>query len=239
MSMTPLKHVWIVEDDFRVAKIHADYVHTIKGFSVTENLRTGQETIDKLKITSHLPAIVLTDLYIPDVEGSSLIAHIRHLYPSIKIIVISAATEIKLVKEVIDLGILDYLIKPFEQQRLQQAFNKYLQEFSVFQKSTNVTQNDLDALLYHESTTKLEPEDTFVKGIDLRTLQAVRSIFEESKTQELTASQLSELIGSSRSTARRYLEYLVSEQFLQTKLLYGSVGRPERKYVYRETYEQN
>ncbi|KOS63197.1 response regulator [Lysinibacillus agricola] len=237
--MTTLKSVWIIEDDFRVAKIHADYVHDIDGFIVTENLRSGKETIEKLKMTSSLPEIILTDLYIPDVEGSSLASHIRHLYPSIKIIVISAATEISLIRDVLDLGILDYLIKPFEQQRLQRAFQKYLQEFRLFNNSTNVTQNDLDSIFYSESNNKLVYEDTFVKGIDLHTLQIVKSIFEDLKTQELTASQLSELIGSSRSTARRYLEYLVGEQFLQTKLIYGTVGRPERKYVYHGTYEQN
>ncbi|MFJ3390295.1 response regulator [Lysinibacillus sp. NPDC086135] len=237
--MTISKSVWIIEDDFRVAKIHADYVHNIKGFIVTENLRTGKETIEKLKTTSSLPEIVLTDLYIPDVEGSSLVSHIRHLYPSIKIIVISAATEISLIKDILDLGISDYLIKPFEEQRLQRAFQKYLQEHHLFQNSKNVTQKDLDSLFYRESSTKIIDEETFVKGIDLHTLQIVKSIFEDLKTQELTASQLSELIGSSRSTARRYLEYLVGEQFLQTKLIYGTVGRPERKYVYRGTYEQN
>ncbi|MFJ7981055.1 response regulator [Lysinibacillus xylanilyticus] len=237
--MTTSKNVWIIEDDFRVAKIHADYVHNIKGFIVTENLRTGKETIEKLKTTSSLPEIILTDLYIPDVEGSSLVSHIRHLYPSIKIIVISAATEISLIKDILDLGILDYLIKPFEEQRLQRAFQKYLQELHLFQNSKNVTQNDLDSLFYSESNNKIVDEETFVKGIDLHTLQIVKSIFEDLKTQELTASQLSELIGSSRSTARRYLEYLVGEQFLQTKLIYGTVGRPERKYVYHGTYEQN
>ncbi|MFJ7915145.1 MULTISPECIES: response regulator [unclassified Lysinibacillus] len=237
--MTISKSVWIIEDDFRVAKIHADYVHNIKGFIVTENLRTGKETIEKLKTPSSLPEIVLTDLYIPDVEGSSLVSHIRHLYPSIKIIVISAATEISLIKDILDLGISDYLIKPFEEQRLQRAFQKYLQEHHLFQNSKNVTQKDLDSLFYRESSTKIIDEETFVKGIDLHTLQIVKSIFEGLKTQELTASQLSELIGSSRSTARRYLEYLVGEQFLQTKLIYGTVGRPERKYVYRGTYEQN
>lgn len=237
--MTISKSVWIIEDDFRVAKIHADYVHNIKGFIVTENLRTGKETIEKLKTTSSLPEIVLTDLYIPDVEGSSLVSHIRHLYPSIKIIVISAATEISLIKDILDLGISDYLIKPFEEQRLQRAFQKYLQEHHLFQNSKNVTQKDLDSLFYRESSNKIIDEETFVKGIDLHTLQIVKSIFEDLKTQELTASQLSDLIGSSRSTARRYLEYLVGEQFLQTKLIYGTVGRPERKYVYRGTYEQN
>ncbi|MFJ8100728.1 response regulator [Lysinibacillus sp. NPDC096212] len=237
--MTISKSVWIIEDDFRVAKIHADYVHNIKGFIVIENLRTGKETIEKLKTTSSLPEIILTDLYIPDVEGSSLVSHIRHLYPSIKIIVISAATEISLIKDILDLGISDYLIKPFEEQRLQRAFQKYLQEHHLFQNSKNVTQKDLDSLFYRESTNKIIDEETFVKGIDLHTLQIVKSIFEDLKTQELTASQLSELIGSSRSTARRYLEYLVGEQFLQTKLIYGTVGRPERKYVYHGTYEQN
>ncbi|MEY9971118.1 response regulator of citrate/malate metabolism [Lysinibacillus sp. RC46] len=237
--MTISKSVWIIEDDFRVAKIHADYVHNIKGFIVIENLRTGKETIEKLKTTSSLPEIILTDLYIPDVEGSSLVSHIRHLYPSIKIIVISAATEISLIKDILDLGISDYLIKPFEEQRLQRAFQKYLQEHHLFQNSKNVTQKDLDSLFYRESTNKIIDEETFVKGIDLHTLQIVKSIFEDLKTQDLTASQLSELIGSSRSTARRYLEYLVGEQFLQTKLIYGTVGRPERKYVYHGTYEQN
>lgn len=237
--MTISKSVWIIEDDFRVAKIHADYVHNIKGFIVTENLRTGKETIEKLKTTSSLPEIVLTDLYIPDVEGSSLVSHIRHLYPSIKIIVISAATEISLIKDILDLGISDYLIKPFEEQRLQRAFQKYLQEHHLFRNSKNVTQKDLDSLFYRESSNKIIDEETFVKGIDLHTLQIVKSIFEDLKTQEVTASQLSDLIGSSRSTARRYLEYLVGEQFLQTKLIYGTVGRPERKYVYRGTYEQN
>lgn len=237
--MTISKSVWIIEDDFRVAKIHADYVHNIKGFIVTENLRTGKETIEKLKTTSSLPEIVLTDLYIPDVEGSSLVSHIRHLYPSIKIIVISAATEISLIKDILDLGISDYLIKPFEEQRLQRAFQKYLQEHHLFQNSKNVTQKDLDSLFYRESSNKIIDEETFVKGIDLHTLQIVKSIFKDLKTQEVTASQLSDLIGSSRSTARRYLEYLVGEQFLQTKLIYGTVGRPERKYVYRGTYEQN
>lgn len=237
--MTTLKGVWIIEDDFRVAKIHADYVLNIEGFIVTENLRTGKETIEKLEMTSDLPEIILTDLYIPDVEGSSLVSHIRHLYPSIKIVVISAATEVSLIRDVLDLGILDYLIKPFEEQRLQQAFQKYLQELRLFQHSKNVTQNDLDSLFYSESNNKVVDEETFVKGIDLHTLQIVKSIFEDLQTQELTASQLSELIGSSRSTARRYLEYLVGEQFLETKLIYGTVGRPERKYVYHGTYEQN
>ncbi|EGP19926.1 hypothetical protein GME_09524 [Halomonas sp. TD01] len=36
--------------------------------------------------------------------------------------------------------------------------------------------------------------------------------------------------GESRSTARRYLEFLVAEQAVNAEIGYGDVGRPERRY---------
>ena len=39
------------------------------------------------------------------------------------------------------------------------------------------------------------------------------------------------IIGASRSTARRYLEYLTSTEEVKTEVNYGSVGRPERRYT--------
>ena len=234
--MTACKSVWIIEDDFRLVNIHTQYIHMLDGFIVTEGLRTGQTAIEKLKQSSSLPAIILIDLYMPDVEGSYLVRHIRQHYPAIKIIVISATTDSALIKDIVDLGVFDYLIKPFEQQRLHHALKKYLHEHHVFQNSAHIMQQDLDALFYRVTP---PTEDTLVKGIDWHTLQIVKSLFVDQRTKELTASQLSELIGCSRSTARRYLEYLVGERFLHIKPIYGTIGRPERKYIYHGTYEQN
>jgi response regulator of citrate/malate metabolism len=39
-----------------------------------------------------------------------------------------------------------------------------------------------------------------------------------------------ERIGVSRTTARKYLEYLISTGSLDINLDYGTKGRPERKY---------
>ena len=50
----------------------------------------------------------------------------------------------------------------------------------------------------------------------------------------ITAETLGLEIGVSRSTARRYLEYLVSEKRAFTELIYGSVGRPERRYFIKK-----
>ena len=52
------------------------------------------------------------------------------------------------------------------------------------------------------------------------------SIMENGSTAEL----LGKNIGVSRSTARRYLEFLVTQKQVYTELTYGTVGRPERRY---------
>ena len=67
------------------------------------------------------------------------------------------------------------------------------------------------------------------KSIDALTLNKVRDLF-----QYVPDSQGAELVGQSigisRTTARRYLEYMVSTNELVVDVTYGGVGRPERHY---------
>ncbi|MGB2130978.1 MAG: two-component system response regulator, partial [Marinobacterium sp.] len=49
-------------------------------------------------------------------------------------------------------------------------------------------------------------------------------------TEPQSAEEVGTAIGASRTTARRYLEYLVSTRELEAGVNYGSVGRPERRY---------
>jgi two-component system CitB family response regulator len=41
---------------------------------------------------------------------------------------------------------------------------------------------------------------------------------------------MGDLVGVSRSTARRYLEFLLESEKLSADQSYGSIGRPERCY---------
>ncbi|WP_458576409.1 hypothetical protein [Aliamphritea spongicola] len=52
----------------------------------------------------------------------------------------------------------------------------------------------------------------------------------QDKDVALNASEVGDYINASRTTARRYLEYMVSSDELHAEVSYGSVGRPERKY---------
>jgi len=54
--------------------------------------------------------------------------------------------------------------------------------------------------------------------------------FVEHATSAFAAQQMGDLVGFSRSTARRYLEYLLESGKLAADQSYGSIGRPERCY---------
>ncbi|MEZ7973462.1 MAG: DeoR family transcriptional regulator [SAR324 cluster bacterium] len=58
-------------------------------------------------------------------------------------------------------------------------------------------------------------------------------VFSIRQDSSLTSEEVSSLIGASRTTVRRYLEYLVSQTILDVDVNYGGVGRPERRYFLR------
>lgn len=229
--------IWLLEDDFRIAAIHADYIKTLLPNAQVQQFLTGASLKEALQQQTP-PAILLMDLYIPDVTGYELVAYVRTHFPNIRIIMVTAAAERSHVEALYAYGVFDYIVKPFEEARLQKSFQRYHHMQSAFHKKTHFSQQDLDALFYRQNHSTAT-EKVLPKGIDTFTLEKVIHLFNEHEYTKLTASQLSEVIGTSRSTARRYLEYLVEMNILETKLLYGTVGRPERNYVLRETYEQN
>ena len=98
-----------------------------------------------------------------------------------------------------------------------------------------LVQSDVDNLMPHKKQQiETSPNNDSLgerlpKGIDALTLEKVLGVFSE-KEKPLSAEEVGDILGASRTTARRYLEYLVSTEKLKAEVSYGSVGRPERKY---------
>jgi response regulator of citrate/malate metabolism len=67
------------------------------------------------------------------------------------------------------------------------------------------------------------------KGIDELTLDKVKEAFISAEVCH-TAESLGELIGISKTTARRYLEHCAALSFVYAEVMHGKVGRPERVY---------
>jgi len=226
-------HVFIIEDDFRVANINKQFVEEINGFQVVGIAHTGKEALTFLQEERMLPNLILLDVYIPDVEGLELMWEIRQKYQQIDIIMITAAVEVETIEQTLRGGILDYIIKPVDFKRLRQTFERYVKKQKLFSSKQSMTQEELDTLrgISNVADEKEVKISNLPKGIDRLTLEQVVSVLKKSNKQGFTAVEIGKQIGTSRTTARRYLEYLVANEQLRAELIYGDVGRPERRYV--------
>jgi len=221
--------VLIVEDDFRIAQINAAMVEQHARFEVVGSCRSGADALAWLQVHGHDVDLALLDVYLPDVEGLSLLWEIRRLYRHLHIVMITAAKEVDTVEEALRAGLVDFLIKPVQSSRMQATLDRFLQRRALG-RQREVDQRQLD-----EALSAAVPEErarTLPKGVDALSLDTILQALSLA-TDPLTASELAERTGTSRSTARRYLEYLVGTGQVGVAAAYGEVGRPQRLYHLR------
>ncbi|WFE70163.1 response regulator [Halomonas sp. M1] len=223
--------ILVVEDDFRIADIHKAFIEQSDGFYVVGMARNGSEA--KALMAEHADTIqlILLDAYLPDVEGLELLWAIRRDYMHVDIVMVTAAREVETISEALRGGVFDYLIKPIEVSRMSQMLSRFRREREALANRVEMNQDELDQVL-----ARLQPNEpprpatrSLPKGVDRLTLRRVVDALAAAQ-DSLTAMQVARTMGASRSTARRYLEFLVAEQAVNAELGYGDVGRPERRY---------
>ena len=213
----------IVEDDIGIAEIHRrnlDKINTVEVIGIAASKEEAMILFDVLN-----PDLVLLDIYLPDGNGLDILRQLRQKESSPDVILITADRDVNTLQEAMRGGVIDYLLKPVIFSRLEESINKYLSQKQQFTNRVDIDQSMVDAMLNSTSSATIS---RLPKGIDGVTLEKVRQLFVNKN--QLTADQAGELIGASRTTARRYLEYLISSGELSADLSYGSVGRPERTY---------
>ena len=67
--------VLVVDDDFRVARIHSAFVDRVEGFRTVGVAHTGADALHAACTLT--PDLILLDLYLPDIFGLDLISQIR------------------------------------------------------------------------------------------------------------------------------------------------------------------
>lgn len=233
--MNELLHVFIIEDDFRVADINREITSQVAGLAVSGMAKTGDEAMAFLRSASRLPDLILLDMYIPDRRGLELFWEIRTQFPRVAIIMLTAATDRETISETVRGGIFDYLIKPIEFSRFTLALERFRDQRLALGDKDEWEQADIDRLfgISPPAPTDLETDasETLPKGIDQLTLDGVRKFLGASVKDGINAMEAGKAVGVSRSTARRYLEHLVASGEAKAQLNYGEIGRPERRYI--------
>lgn len=220
--------VLIVDDDFMVARVHRAFVERVEGFSVVGVAHSGA---DALALARELaPDLILLDLYLPDRFGLDVVAELRHAGSQADVIVISAAKEVEAVRAAVRHGVADYLLKPFSRDDLAERLQGYAVQRSLLEESSPADQASVDKLFGRPGQQRSgASEASLPKGLSPETLQLVASAL-TGAGGDLSATETAELVGISRVSARRYLEYFTKTGAAEVALRYGSTGRPERRY---------
>lgn len=223
--------VMIIEDDEIATKIYERFTQKVEGFKVVATTSTGKQALELLNVFT--PDLILLDVYLPDIKGTDLLWEIRKEIRGIDIIMITAANDVDTVSEAIRGGAFSYIMKPIIIDMFINTLEKYRETRKTLSSLKTVEQdhvNSLFRMLNHEEVTSdVDQSEELPKGIDKHTLKTVRQHL-ATIGNSITADELASVMGASHSTVRRYLEYLVSNNELEVEVMYGTIGRPERRY---------
>jgi response regulator of citrate/malate metabolism len=215
--------VLVVEDDFRVARLHADLVTAVDGMEVVGVAHTAADAV--ALADTERPDLVLLDEYLPDARGSSLVGRL-----DAAVMLISAENDAATIRRAIARGAVNVVIKPFGPPVLAQrltAFKRFWTSLQAGQADQQAVDRALAVLREGDS-----PAGAMPKGRSAVTAEAVREAL-QAADEALTAQEVADATGVSRATAQRYLADLVSAGRVDLGLRYGSTGRPEHRYTWR------
>ena len=218
--------ILIVEDDPAIAEIHRRFVQRLAGFEVLGVALTLFDAREQIAILK--PDLVLLDVWLPDGEGFSLLRELRQRGAHLDVILLTAAREAAALQEAMRLGVVDFILKPVVFERLRDTLGNYAESRAALAALADIDQQAVDALF--GTPLQQVAAGGLPKGIDALTLQRVLAALNQ---EGASAEEIGNRVGVSRTTARRYLEFLESEDRLDVELNYGQRGRPERRYHWR------
>jgi response regulator of citrate/malate metabolism len=219
----------IVEDDFAVAHVTRGFVERHPHYDVVGVAPTGGDAlraVDELR-----PDVMLLDVYHPDMSGIDVLRRLRAAGAHVEVIAVTAARDLETVRRARAHGVHHYVVKPFPMQTLHERLDdvrRVLARDAEFHDTGELDQVAVDALMRRDAIALAGQR----KGVSQATLQRVAQAMEDQE-RPMSASELAEVLGMSRVSARRYLERLVESGLAASTPTYGGVGRPELRYRLR------
>lgn len=224
---TPIRTL-VVDDDYRVAAVHAAYVAKVDGFQVVGQAHTAAEALKEVAQLG--PDLVLMDVFLPDGDGLTVVRTLMERDKHPDVIVITAARDVATMRSAMQLGAVHYLLKPFGfaalSERLQAYRRLHLRLAGLPDEADQSDVDELFGMLRGPGLTGRRPE----KGHSAPTLDLILDAV-RAAAEAVSAAEIADGIGISRATAQRYLNHLERHGLVRLQLRYGATGRPEHRYA--------
>ena len=112
----------LIVDDAMFMRMMLKDILSKNGYEVVGEAANGKEAIDKY--IELRPDLVLLDITMPEMDGIEALKKIKMIEPKAKIIMCSAMGQQGMVVEAIQNGAIDFIVKPFQQNRVLESLRK-------------------------------------------------------------------------------------------------------------------
>ncbi len=114
----------LVVDDAAFMRMMIKDILSKNGFEVVGEAENGQVAIEKYKELK--PDLVTMDITMPELDGIGAVKEIKKINPAAVIVMCSAMGQQSMVIEAIQAGARDFIVKPFQADRVVEAIKKAL-----------------------------------------------------------------------------------------------------------------
>ncbi len=114
----------LIVDDAAFMRMMIKDIMTKNGYEVVGEAANGAEAVAKYKELK--PDVVTMDITMPEVDGIQALRQIKSMDSNAKVLMCSAMGQQSMVIEAIQAGARDFIVKPFQADRVIEALQKAL-----------------------------------------------------------------------------------------------------------------
>ncbi|MFY0542777.1 response regulator [Brevibacillus sp. H7] len=114
----------LIVDDAAFMRMMIKEILTKNGYSVVGEASDGAQAVEKYKELG--PDLVTMDITMPEMDGITALKEIKKFDPNARIIMCSAMGQQAMVIDAIQAGAKDFIVKPFQADRVIEAIKKTL-----------------------------------------------------------------------------------------------------------------
>lgn len=114
----------LIVDDAAFMRMMIKDILEKNGFEVIGEANNGVKAVEMYK--KDKPDVVTMDITMPDMDGIEAVRQIKSFDPNAKVIMCSAMGQQTMVMDAIRAGARDFIVKPFQQDRVLEAIRKVI-----------------------------------------------------------------------------------------------------------------